>query len=189
MEEREGHWLALIAALALPALCGITLARLMVGPPGAPPRVSTEVVFVMAIPPPVAVVRERDASSSVAARAGSRCGDARPDASSAAASTGPAGDGAPAGGTASGTGGLDLSLPEADLRFGTTTSPASGDWEPSLPRMRVRMVDSSFGGRLARMQKGALCNELKLMASGMPGGSAPDRESLMRELAELGCLK
>lgn len=189
MQEREGHWLALVAALALPALCGITLARLMVVRPGAPPRVAAEVVFVVAMPPPVAVVRERDLPSTVAARAGSGRGDAGLDGSSAAAPPMSAGDGDPVGGAANGTGVLDLSLPEAGLRFGTSTSPAAGDWEPSLPRMRVRMVDSSLGGRLARMQKGALCNELKLMASGMPGGSAPDRESLMRELAELGCLK
>lgn len=185
MDERKERCLGLLAALVVPTLCGMVVARLMVVRPGMPPRMSTEVVFVMAPPSPVATVRARGAGSAAAIHAGSRSVGAGREPLSAVVSPVAAGGG----GAESGAGGLDLSLPDTGLQFGNTTVPAGDDWAPSLPRMRVRMVDSSFGGRLARMQKGALCNELKLMASGMSAGSAPDRESLMKEMAELGCLR
>lgn len=178
MDERAGHYLGVLAAFVVPVLCGIVVARLMVVRYEAAPGVPTEVVFVRVPSPPVAAVREH----AVAAAQPSAVPGEAVSAAAAEVRSGGGGSGSPRAGRA-----LDLSLPDAGVEFGSTISRAGDDWTPSLPRMRVRMVDSSIGARLARMQKGAMCNELKLMASGMSGVPAPDRESLMQELARLRC--
>lgn len=188
MDEREAHWLAVIAASAMPVLVGVAMARLMVARPDPQVRLPPEAVFVASVPP-IPMVPEHGV-----AEPGRRPAPVAPgrDPSEGRSATLVGGAGEAASPTPGAGATLDLSLPERGMEFGTSVTSLTGDWDPALPRMRLRMADNSFGGRLARMQKGAVCNELKLKA-GMPVGAqadlAPDRESLVREMAELGCLK
>lgn len=89
---------------------------------------------------------------------------------------------------------LDLSLPPAsrppDARFGKRVVEQFGtDDMQSKPRLNVRFQDSSIGGRLQRMAKGAECADLKrALARARSGGDGSTTKLAMEALSERGCM-
>jgi hypothetical protein len=89
---------------------------------------------------------------------------------------------------------LDLSLPPAsrpsDARFGERVVEQFGaDDMQSRPRLNVRFQDSSIGGRLQRMVRGAECADLKrALARARNGGDGSTTKLVMEALSELGCM-
>ncbi|MCE7032135.1 hypothetical protein LY625_05795 [Lysobacter sp. GX 14042] len=186
MDERGAHYTAMVVALGVPVLAFLALQRPVahrqVSGSGAP----MQVVLVANMPPPPRVqeiplppAQKEQVIQRTREPSRVRAGDMRPDPHARAGAEDLAGTT------------LNLRLPERETTgFRSSAAPSTRAWQPSLPRLRVRMEDASFGGRLGRMQKAATCSELRMMLDG-PGGSAvgASRELVMRELRELGCLR
>lgn len=188
MDERGAHYTAVVAALVLPALAFLALQRTAGLRHASPPDASMQVAFVLEASPeqipdvaPPAIRRDESGS-----RSGRTAANRPIDGSTGGEPSDPADEP----GVASRIR-LDLRVPDQmPLEFPASAGPPSGQWRPSLPRLKVRMEDASFGGRLHRMQKAATCKELRMMLSG-PGAAAVGggtRELVMQELRELGCL-
>lgn len=80
---------------------------------------------------------------------------------------------------------LDLSIKEPDFTF-SPPDPLKRPgkrWEASVPRMRLRMVDSSFVGRLQAMQKRSICGELRAALRGNSASAA----AILASMADYGC--
>ncbi|MCY7354531.1 MAG: hypothetical protein LH470_05565 [Lysobacter sp.] len=80
---------------------------------------------------------------------------------------------------------LDLSIKEPDSTF-SPPDPLKRPgkrWEASVPRMQLRMVDSSFAGRLQAMQKRRICGELRAALVGSSASTA----AILASMADFGC--
>ena len=80
---------------------------------------------------------------------------------------------------------LGLSIKEPDFTF-SPPDPLKrpGErWEASVPRMQLRMVDSSLVGRLQAMQKRRICGELGAALTSKSGSTA----AILASMANYGC--
>ena len=80
----------------------------------------------------------------------------------------------------------NLKLQEPDFTFAAPDPlrrPAKEPFAASVPRLRLRMSDSSWAGRLQAMQKGSICGELH--ASLLK--EAESAEAILASMAEIGC--
>ncbi len=80
---------------------------------------------------------------------------------------------------------LDLSIAEPDFNLGHRDPLKRPDKrrETSLPRVHLRMTDSSFSGRLQAMQKSGICGELRAALIRDSGSAA----ATLASMAEFGC--